>query len=293
MQRSLFVLVASAVCLAPVQAQTLAERQASVALVQQLQTESGGFLPAPGDAKQGAPSLRATSSALRALKYFGGTAKDPKAAASFVEKCFDKTSGGFIDAPGGKPDVFTTAVGLMAVVELKMPTEPYVEPGVKFLLDNAKSFEEVRIAAAGLDTVGKKPKQAAAWRDQIAKMANADGTYGKGLGQARATGGAVAAILRLDGTIEQRPNVVKALKAGQRPDGGFGKDEEQASDLEACYRTLRAFYMLKEKPDEAKLRAFVAKCRNADGGYGLAPGQKSTTGATYFASILLHWLEQK
>ena len=50
--------------------------------------------------------------------------------------------------------------------------------------------------------------------------------------------------------------------------------------------------MLKEKPAEPdKLRAFIAKCRNADGGYAVAPGQPSTAGGTYFAGIILHWLD--
>ena len=58
-------------------------------------------------------------------------------------------------------------------------------------------------------------------------------------------------------------------------------------------RVMRAFHMLKEKPaDVAAFRAFVAKCRNADGGYGVAPGQPSNAGGTYFASIILHWLAE-
>jgi prenyltransferase beta subunit len=88
--------------------------------------------------------------------------------------------------------------------------------------------------------------------------------------------------------------VVKTLKAGQRKDGGFGKADAAGSDLETCYRVMRCFVMLKEKPaDVAGLRKFVARCRNADGGYGIAPGQPSGAGPTYFASIVLHWLEGK
>lgn len=296
MKRAVLVSLCTLVWLAPVRAQTPEEKKATIDFVQKLQTTTGGFLPAPAaptDAKAPTPTVRATSSALRALKYFGGEAKDRAAAGKFVENCFDKASGGFADTPGGKPDVFTTAVGLMAMMELKLPTEPYVEPGVKFLTENAKQFEEIRIGAAGLETVSKRPKQADAWLDQVVKTANADGTYGKGPGTARATGGAVAAVLRLGGKVEQRDNVVKALKTGQRADGGFGKEEDQGSDLETSYRVMRAFHMMKEKPDDPKLRAFVAKCRNADGGYGVAPGQKSSLGATYFAAIILHWLDEK
>jgi len=271
-------------------AQTPEEKKATIAFVQGLQS-GGAFVPSPAESDK--PSLRATSAALRALKYFGGEPKDKTALPRFVERCFDKTTGGFSDSPLTlKPDVTTTAVGLMAVVELKMPLEPYVEPAVKYLADNAKTFEEIRIAAAGLEAVGKRPKPADAWLEQIAKLRNADGTYGKGDGAARATGGAVAAVLRLGGKVE-RDNVVKVLKAGQRADGAWGKEETPGSDLETSYRVLRSLRMLKEKPDDAKLRAFVAKCRNADGGYGVAPGQKSTVGATYFASIILHWLDEK
>jgi hypothetical protein len=290
--RSIFLGVLAFLIFAPrCLSQTPEEKKATIVFVQGLQS-GGAFAAAPGEAEK--QSLRATSAALRALKYFGGEAKDKTGIPRFVERCFDKTSGGFSDSPLTlKPDVTTTAVGLMAVVELKMPLEPYVEPAIKYLGDNAKTFEEIRIAAAGLEAVGKRPKQADGWLEEIAKLRNADGTYGKGAGAARATGSAVQIVLRLGGKVDQRDNVVKVLKTGQRADGAWGKEEAPGSDLETSYRVLRSLRMLKEKPDDAKLRAFVAKCRNADGGYGVAPGQKSSVGATYFASIILHWLDEK
>lgn len=62
-----------------------------------------------------------------------------------------------------------------------------------------------------------------------------------------------------------------------------------AGNLETSYRVMRAYHLLKVQPLETrKLREFVGKCRNSDGGYGLSPGQKSSVGATYFASIILH-----
>jgi hypothetical protein len=64
--------------------------------------------------------------------------------------------------------------------------------------------------------------------------------------------------------------------------------------LESSYRIMRCFMMLKEKPaDVDAFKGFIAKCRNRDGGYGVAPGQPSSVGATYFASIILHWLDEK
>ena len=233
---------------------------------------------------------------MRALRYFGGDARDRKACAKFVASCFDKPSGGFVEMHLGngsvKPNVISTAVGIMAVVELKMPTEPYADGALKFLDTNAKTFEEVRMAAAALETMGKRSPQAGAWLEQIAKLRNPDGTYGKGSGQARETGSAAVAVLRLGGKVDQPANVLKALKAGQRPDGGFGKEDAKDSDLESSYRVMRYFHMVKDKPDAEKLRAFVSRCRNADGGYSVTPGLKSTAGATYFAGIILHWLEK-
>ena len=163
---------------------------------------------------------------------------------------------------------------------------------MSYLGKHTRTFEEIRLAAAAVEAIQERPPQTEAWLAQIAKMRNEDGTYGKGDGIARATGGAVAAVLRLGGTVEQPDNVLRALKSGQRSDGGFGQEGKRGSDLETSYRVTRAFHMLKEKPDSEGLRTFIGKCRNADGGYGVTPGQPSQAGSTYFAAIILHWLEE-
>src|SRR5262249_22112852 len=156
----------------------------------------------------------------------------------------------------------------------------------------AKTFEEIRLAAAGLEAIGKSAPSTDAWLKIIAAMQNADGSFGKDKGAARDTGSAVAAILRLGGKIEHPDRVIEVMKHGQRADdGGFGKADADASDLETCYRITRSLHMLKQKPrNSVRLRAFIAQCRNPDGGYGVVPGQPSSTGGTYFAAILLHWL---
>jgi len=260
-----------------------------------LQSPSGGFLAGPEHPKMkkpAAPSLRATNAALRALKYFGGEPRDPKACARFVVSCFDKSSGGFADRPNTGPDTISTAVGIMAVVEAKLPIEPYADAVVKYLGENANGFEEIRLAAAGVEAISKRPPQAEDWLKQIRAMQNPDGTFGKGAGAARDTGSAVAAILRLGGKIENPDRVIQAMKEGQRPDGAFGKADVETSDLETTYRVTRALHMLKAKPaDPDRVRAFIAKCRNADGGYAVAPGLLSSASGTYFAAIILHWLE--
>jgi prenyltransferase beta subunit len=282
------LLVLPAVCFA----QTPEQKKETIAYLQKLQNADGGFAAMPG----GKSSLRATSSALRALKYFGGDAPNRAKSADFVKSCHDKATGGFADAPGGTPDVAISAVGIMAVVELRMPVETYQAGVIKYLDDNVKTFEDIRIAVAGLEAIGKTSPQQVQWTLSVRKMANTDGTFGKGDGQARDTGGATVALLRMGVllTAPQTNGVLKALNAGQRTDGGFGKADAAGSDLETSYRVMRCYHMLDSKPSNAaKLREFVAKCRNADGGYGVTPGQPSAVGSTYFASIILRWLDEK
>src|SRR5262245_49287750 len=161
MTRLCLAALAALFVLASARAQTPEEKKVTIAYLRSLQTGSGGFLPtrpSPTAGRIDKPSPRATSSGLRALKYFGGEVPDRAACARFVEGCFDRATGGFFDTPPQlKPDVFTTAVGLMAVVELKLPADRYTGPAVKYLGENAKGFEEVRIAAAGLESVQKRP----------------------------------------------------------------------------------------------------------------------------------------
>jgi hypothetical protein len=297
MKRHCLVVAAGLLCPVLAGAGNSPDIKTTIAYVHKLQTPSGAFLPQqplPGS-PQPSPSLRATSAAVRTLGYLGGTVPNKAACSKFVAGCFDKASGGFADSPGGTPNVFTTAIGLMAVVELKMPLEDFREGAVKFLADNSKSFDDIRIAVAGLEAVKEPSPRAAAWLAQIRKMQNADGTYGKDLGQARDTGSAVVAVLRLGGDVPERDRVLKVLKAGQRLNGGFGKaDSELASDLDTTYRVMRAFVMLKERPDDVEgVRSFIAKCRNEDGGYGVAPGQPSSVSGAYYAAIIRRWLDKK
>jgi prenyltransferase beta subunit len=289
-KRRLFAGLALLVVTLPGLAEAPGNAKATVAYLRKLQTKEGGFA---ADAGKTTPSLRATSSALRALKYFGGDAPDRRAAARFVEACFDKQSGGFADSPGGKPDVATTAVGAMALVELQLPTAPYEAGVLRYLGEHAKTFEEIRIAAAGVEALGKQPPEAASWLKRIEKERNKDGTFG-GPGDARATGGATVIVLRLGGKVEHPTALTAALDACQHKDGAFGKGQtSDPSDLETTYRVVRCYHMLKARPDAAAVLAFVDKCRNSDGGYGTAPGQPSGVGGTYFAGIIRHWLGER
>jgi prenyltransferase beta subunit len=275
----------------PLHAQSDAQKKATVAYLQKLQADDGGFR---ADARATQSDLSATTAAFRALKYFGAAPRDQAGCAGFVAKCFDKDAGGFAARPGGKVAYRPTAVGIMAVVDMKMSTEPYADAVIKYLDENSKTFEEIRLTAASFESLGKRPPHADAWLAEIAKLRNSDGTYGKDGSVPRDTGGAVCAVLRVGGKVERPDAVLRVLNAGQRKDGGFGKAGLEGSDLESCYRIARAFHMLKSKPEGAKrLREFIGRCRNDDSGYGVAPGLPSNVGGCYYAGIILHWLDEK
>jgi hypothetical protein len=240
-----------------------------------------------------APTLRATSSGVRTLHYLGGEVPNREAAIKFVESCYDLATGGFSDMPKGKPDVTTTAIGLMAVVELKMPKEKYARDAIKYMTENAKGFDEIRIAAAGLESVKMASPRNKAWLEAVKVGGNGDETFGKGPGKARTTGSVVVTILRLGGKVDNVKGVLATLNEGQRKDGGWGKDTDAAnSDLETTYRVMRCYMMLKATPANVDaLRSFMSKCRNADGGYGVMPGQTSTVSGTYYVAIVQQWLK--
>jgi hypothetical protein len=279
---------------APLFAQSADETKAAIRFLASLQQPDGGFIPAPSDPRVSVAaksSLRATSGAVRAIKYLGADVPNKDKALAFVKSCYLEDAGGFTDTPGSKADTVTTAVGLMAISEL----EPgfATEKSVKYLADNSRTFEERRLAVAGMETAKRFAPQVKAWLAEIAKTRNPDGTYGTGEGLARDTGGVVAMILRSGNTLsdDHRKAVIAALQAGQRPDGGFGKADAKTSDAETTYRVMRAFHLLKERPkDVAKLNEFLARHRNADGGYGTAPGQPSTVSGTYYAAVIGNWL---
>ena len=261
----------------------------TVRYLHSLQTESGGFLAAtPSKESVAKPSLRATLSAVRAVRYLGAELENAEGIRDFVRRCYDAKTGAFADSPGGDADVLASAIGLMAVVDLKLPVEKF-QGAVRYLEKNATTFDDIRISAAAFESLGKPPGTEALWLKKIRNLENADGTFGKGDGQARDTGGAGAAILRLGAKVD-RDSVLGAMKKGQRKSGGFGKDSSDA-DLETTYWVMRLFMMLKSRPDDVSaLRGFIAKCRNGDGGYGISPGMPSSASGTYFAAIITHWL---
>jgi prenyltransferase beta subunit len=277
----LWASVGPALCQAP----TAQEKQTTVAWLTRIQQSNGGF--AADDNKATPPTLPATISAVRALKYFGSPPPQPVEIVRFLQSCWNENQGGFAPTPGGKVDVRTTAVAVMGLFDLGAAdqNQEMIAKGMAYLGANAKDYEDVRIAAAALEATKKPAPQIQKWRDILHAMpASTDAK------QARETGGVVVALLRLGESVENKDAVLKALRAGQGPAGAWGKPGAGA-DLESSYRVMRAFYMLKAKPNVEALRKFIAQCRQADGSYAVAPGQKASVSAVYYAGIISYWLD--
>jgi acetyl esterase/lipase len=286
MRRWILMAAASLAALAvsaSAEGQTPAELAQSAKYVAAFQNPDGGFAGAVG----GKSSLGATSSALKNLKHSGGSVPDVLKCIAFVESCYDAASGGFSSQPGGKPEVGTTASGLMAVGELKLDPKPFLK-SIEYFSTHAKSFEEVRIAVAGLEAIKTTSPDFTRWTEQVNTGRNADGTWGEGVTKAKDTGGKAVALLRMGVTLDRREAILAALREAQREDGGWSQDGAK-SDLGTSYRIMRCFAMLKEKPDLARLRGWIAKHRQSDGGYSSAPGGAADSGGTYTCLIMLYW----
>lgn len=272
-------------------AQAPADTKATLAYIASLRDpETGAFKVEP----KGKPSLRACNGAVRAIKYLGGTLTDKGKVAAFVLGCYDPATGGFAE-PGGKPDVGATAVGVLAATELGVPPEKYAK-ALAYLKEHARTFEEVRIAAAAVEAWGVKdvPFDVTPWLQTAEKAYGSPQTDLKG-GGARRVGSVAAMFLRLgrDPGGQALADILDWMRKGQRDDGGWSNVGKLTSDLDSTYRVMRAFHLMKEPPaDPAKVRAFVAACRNPDGGYGVAPGQPSSMSGVYYAAVITKWLDE-
>jgi pimeloyl-ACP methyl ester carboxylesterase/prenyltransferase beta subunit len=264
-------------------AQTPAENAQTAAYAAAHQNKDGGFAAKVGQKS----SLGATNSGLKVLLHVGGSVRDVLGCIKYVKSCRD-SSGGFAAEPGGKPDVITTAVGLMAASELKIADPEMVKAAIGYLGTNAKSFEEVRMAIAGLEAARTPSPDFPRWLEQIQALREPDGTFGQGPKKAFATGGAAAAILRMGMKLDNRDAIISAIKAGQRSEGGWSKDDG-LPDLGSTYRVMRALYMLREKPDVDRLLSFVKGFRQSDGSYAGSTGGAGDLGGTYTATIITRW----
>lgn len=264
----------------------------TTAYVLGLHAAEGGYAPQKGSS----PSLRATLSARRSLKLLGAKAPNPEKDVLFVASCVD-ADGGFADRPGTPSSTALVSSGLLVATDLGMHNMPeytqLIETNKKLLLNNAKSFEEVRMGAAVFEALGTPSPKRNEWV-RVIRAAHSDvGGYGPPNSRLRDTGGAVAALLRLKEPLakKEKEYLQEFLQNGQGREGGFGMTDTAPPDLDCSYRIGRAIWMLGGSPDAARMRAFLASCRSPSGAYAPHPGEEPTLVDTYRALIIASWLK--
>jgi len=261
------------------QAPSAEQKQATVRYLLSLQNPDGGFGAAPGQPS----SVSATSSALRGIRLWGGAKdKDPAKFEQFVLK--RQKSGGIADTSDTPPAVRSTAQGLLVLAEVRKLPLTKVDSHVRYLTTNAKALPDIYLADAALDEGWIKIPQAKEkeWVAAFQSLAKPDGSYGS---NAVETAQAVLVQLNRGVVLRNRLDTYKYLLAAQKPDGGWGAGA--ASDLNGTYVVAQAITKLSERADSGKVLGFVARCRNADGAYGIAPGKPSGAAPTYFAGGVL------
>lgn len=272
----------------------VADYAKTAAAVGMLQNEDGGFA-----AEKGGPSnIGSTNAAIRSIKHVGGAIPDVLKVTKFVRACFvpDGNGGGsFAPAPGGKPDMRSTFMAMLAWGDLKLENGPEVAAALKSLADSAKQYEDVRLTIAAYEAVGVKDEAVFdRFVAQYEAMANPDGLFGTAQNGPMMTGGTIAAFLRMGRPVtpERRAKAAEFLLKAQNDDGGWSPTVGGKSDLGASYRIMRALFMMKARPDLEKLRGFIAERRTESGLYAPAPGQPGDLANTYTATILLWWARQ-
>lgn len=257
-----------------------------------LHASEGGYSAQKGSS----PSLRATLSARRSLKLLGEKAPNPEKDVQFVASCVD-AEGGFSDRPGMPSSTALVLSGLLVATDLGMHNMPeydrLIETNKRLLLNNAKTFEEVRMGAAVYEALGVPSPRRNEWV-RIIRAAHSDvGGYGPPNSRLRDTGGAVAALLRLKEPLakKEKEYLQEFLLNGQGREGGFGMTDTAPPDLDCSYRIGRALWMLGSSPDATKMRAFLASCRSPSGAYAPHPGEEPTLVDTYRALIISSWLK--
>lgn len=264
-----------------------AEGISSLQYVNSLENPNGGFWPNFSN-KGAKSSLRATVSALRVYKYEGVKMTNYEKHQKFISSCWDSKIQGFADYPGGPVDVILTAVGLMGARDGGFLDDKTRFEGRKYLVENSKSFEEIRMASAYLADESPSPEVASAWQKIIESKVNKDGTYGAGFSKARDSASAWVTLLRLQIPIKYDWMLIGDFR---KKDGGFGSAVSESSDLETAYRVCRYFYMVKDKEMLRGTLGFVERCKNDDGGFASKPGEKSSLSSTYHATIIKNWAD--
>jgi hypothetical protein len=237
----------------------------------------------------------ATSAAVRTLAKLRSEIPHRQKVEKYLLEKRDAQSGGFAEV-GAQPNVVVTSVAILGAVDLGIKKE-LLTPSILYLAKQAKTFEEVRIAAAAVEAwdVNTKLINLQEWEKIIHEEGHQvppkDLDAKNGL--ARSAGSIIACRLRLGIPVDKdsKNQIMKVLLDGQREDGGWGQYHQRNSDLETTYRVMRALHLLKIKPKNIEdLKNYLGKHRHESGGYGATPGAAPRINTTYYVTMIAHWL---
>ena len=165
--------------------QTVADFTQTAAYAAAHQNADGGFAASPGQPS----TLGATNTGIRVLDYVGGSIPDVAACIAFVKSC--KVPGsGFAQTPGGKPDVVTTAIGLLGRrgAEDRRQGDDRRRHRLFRRQFRDRSRKSGCRSRASRRSSAKSP-DFPRWAEQIEAMRQPDGSFGAGSSKAFATGG--------------------------------------------------------------------------------------------------------
>lgn len=266
---------------------TFEERAATTRFLRGLKRADGGYASQATDPKSG---LHDTVSALKALRLLDADPDDPERTRAFVHSCSDMATGGFSESPAETPNVFSTAIGLIALRELGETEgfESRAQRAMRFMSENAASAADHFMIIAAHEE-GKLPDPVAPSSASFFRARRRqDGAFGE---SARYNAMASAALHRAREPVQHPEPVIRRLLGAQGPDGGFA-DRQGQSDVMTTYAVARALTLLKAMPDIDGLSGYIAALRREEGGYTDTPNAPATAGATYEALSILRWTEE-
>ena len=163
-----------------------------------------------------------------------------------------------------------------------------VKEAIEYLGKNAKSFEEVRMAIAGLEAVPLHRPTFRAGSSRSRRCANPTAHSARGRARHTRPAGAAAAILRMGLKLENRDAIIDAIKAGQRAEGGWSKDDGPP-DLGATYRVMRALYMLARSPTWIDCSRSSRGAASPTAAMRAVPAAPATWAEPTTATIIIRW----
>ncbi len=257
-------------------------RKKTIEFLHSLQTESGGF----ADYSGGPAGLQPTLSVIKALQFFGLSCRNPDAVLSYVKSLYDRSSGAFTDTSAGKPGVFSTALGLLILFNIRADKvfRKYAPMSLGFISSHAKVREEYFMLIGLMEECSllpAPPSSVAFFRS----MENTEGNFGSSLLNNAIS---ASAILRSGENLANPGAVKELLISGQHEDGGFA-EKNLGPDMWLSYCAMRTLDLLKSPPRTGPLAGWISGFLSGSGGFA-TPGNIPSANVTYQALSILNWI---